>query len=60
MTRDKNGVSSSRHKIVWELAYLGVKMTSLVQKHKVDMNDAYIGVRKLRKSKISQERKCCI
>ena len=40
----KTCVSYSRHKIVRELAYLGVKMTSLVQKHKIV---AYLGVKKL-------------
>ena len=31
---DKNCISCSRHKIVWKLVCLGVKMTSLVHKHK--------------------------
>ena len=72
---DKNCVSCSRHKIVWKLVHLGVKMTSLVQKHKSVMKHvnfgvsklhisfrkiAYLGLRKLRKTSESQVGKCCI
>ena len=35
---DKNCTSCSRHKIVWKLAYLRVKMTSLVLKHNIIRN----------------------
>ena len=45
---DKNCVSRSSHKIAWKLAYLGVKMTSLDQTHKIVMKVANIDVSKLR------------
>ena len=44
---DKNCVSCSRHKIVGKLAYLGVKMTSLVQEHKNVVKVAYLSVSEL-------------
>ena len=44
---DKNCVSCSSHKIVRKLAYLGVKMMSLNQKHKTVMSVANLGVSKL-------------
>ena len=36
------------HKTAWKLAYLGVKITPLVQKHKIVRKVAYLCVRKLR------------
>ena len=44
-----NCVSRSSHKI-GKLAYLGLKITSLDQKHKIVRKAFYLGVRKLRKS----------
>ena len=44
---DKYYISCSRHKILWKLAYLSVKMTSLDQKHKIIINFANFGVSKL-------------
>ena len=35
-------VSCSRHKFVWNLAYLGVIMMSIVKKHKIVSNVAYL------------------
>ena len=48
--RNKNCESRSCNKTVGKLAYLGVKMTSLDQKHKNVMKAACLEVRKLRKS----------
>ena len=42
----KNCVSSSWYRIIWKLAYLGVKMTSFIQKHKLVVKVAYFGVAK--------------
>ena len=41
----KNCVSCSRGKIVWKVAYLGVKLTSLGQKHNIVRKVNYLGVK---------------
>ena len=44
---EKNCVPCSSHKIVWKLAYLCVKMTSLYQRYKLVMKITNLGVSKL-------------
>ena len=47
---DKNCVSCSGHKVVWKLAYRGVKMVSFIQEQKIVMKVAYLSVSKLHTS----------
>ena len=47
---DKNCVSCSGHKMVWKLAYRGVKMVSFIQEQKIVMKVAYLSVSKLHTS----------
>ena len=47
---DKTCMSCSSHKIVWKLVYLGGKMMSLDQTHKIVMKVANLGVSKLHRS----------
>ena len=76
---NRNCICCSSHKIVWKLACLGVKMTSLDRKQnchescqspcakimylipwcKIVRKVAYLSVRKLCKSEVSWDRKCC-
>ena len=41
---NKNCISCSKQKNVWKLVYFGVKMKSLVQKHRIIRDIAYLGV----------------
>ena len=41
---NKNCIPCSRNKIVWKLAYLSEKITSLIKKHKIVRKVAYPGV----------------
>ena len=44
---DENCLSCSSYKIAWKIAYLGLKMTLLNQKHEIIMKVAYLSVLKL-------------